>query len=71
MDKIPAPLHQTIINSQTMEEGWPHAITFKTGLDAKKRNRRFWCGFAQPLRMLIKPPHLEEKESAGVSPGKR
>lgn len=40
------------------------------GLDAKKRNRRFWGGFAQPLRLLVKPPHLGEREFEGISPGK-
>lgn len=40
------------------------------GLDAKKRNRRFWEGFAQPLRMLIKPLYLGEGEFEGISPGK-
>lgn len=38
----------------------PH---LQNGLHAKKRNRRFWHGFAQPLRMLVKLPQFGEKGS--------
>lgn len=41
------------------------------GLDAKQGNRRFWCGFVQPLKMLIKLPQFGEKKTEGVGPGER